>query len=233
MTLREMVFDIGGGMRGKRPIKAVQTGGPSGGCIPASLLDLPIDYEKLAAAGSMMGSGGMIVIDEGTCMVDLARFFLAFTADESCGKCSPCREGTKQMLHILTRICEGRGVPEDIPLLERLARTVKSASLCGLGGTAPNPVLTALQYFRAEFEAHINNKKCPAGVCRNLIRVRIDPDVCTGCGQCKEVCGSNAIEGQRKSAHRIDDGKCTRCGACRSVCPGEAILMRIVRRAEP
>jgi NADH:ubiquinone oxidoreductase subunit F (NADH-binding)/NAD-dependent dihydropyrimidine dehydrogenase PreA subunit/(2Fe-2S) ferredoxin len=224
MTLREMVFEIGGGMRGKRPIKAVQTGGPSGGCIPAALLDLSIDYEKLAAAGSMMGSGGMIVIDEGTCMVDLARFFLAFTADESCGKCSPCREGTKQMLHVLTRICAGRGTPDDIPLLERLARTVKSASLCGLGGTAPNPVLTALQYFRAEFEAHIDHKKCPAGVCRNLIRVRIDPDVCTGCGQCKEVCGSNAIEGQRKSAHRIDDGKCTRCGACRSVCPGEAIL---------
>ena len=224
MTLREMVFEIGGGMRGKRPIKAVQTGGPSGGCIPASLLDLPIDYEKLAEAGSMMGSGGMIVLDTGTCMVDLARFFLAFTADESCGKCSPCREGTKHMLHILTRICEGRGVPEDIQTLERLARTVKSASLCGLGSTAPNPVLTALKYFRAEFESHINSKKCPAGVCRNLIRLRVDPALCIGCEQCKDVCGVKAIDGQRKSAHRIDDGKCTRCGACRSVCASEAIV---------
>jgi NADH:ubiquinone oxidoreductase subunit F (NADH-binding)/Pyruvate/2-oxoacid:ferredoxin oxidoreductase delta subunit/(2Fe-2S) ferredoxin len=224
MTLREMVFDVGGGMRSKRPIKAVQTGGPSGGCIPEALLDLPIDYEKLAEAGSMMGSGGMIVLDSGTCMVDLARFFLAFTADESCGKCSPCREGTKHMLHILTRICEGRGTPDDLPLLERLARTVKSASLCGLGSTAPNPVLTALQYFRSEFEAHIVSKKCPAGVCRNLIRLRIDAAVCSGCERCKEVCGANAIEGQRKSAHKIDNGKCTRCGACRSVCPGEAIV---------
>jgi NADH:ubiquinone oxidoreductase subunit F (NADH-binding)/(2Fe-2S) ferredoxin/NAD-dependent dihydropyrimidine dehydrogenase PreA subunit len=224
MTLREMVFEIGGGMRSKRPIKAIQTGGPSGGCIPASLLDLPIDYEKLAEAGSMMGSGGMIVLDTGTCMVDLARFFLTFTADESCGKCSPCREGTKHMLHILTRICEGRGVPEDLRTLERLARTVKSASLCGLGSTAPNPVLTALQYFRAEFESHINTKKCPAGVCRNLIRLRVDPDLCIGCEQCKDVCGVKAIEGQRKSVHRIDDGKCTRCGACRSVCASEAIM---------
>jgi NADH:ubiquinone oxidoreductase subunit F (NADH-binding)/(2Fe-2S) ferredoxin/Pyruvate/2-oxoacid:ferredoxin oxidoreductase delta subunit len=224
MTLREMVFEIGGGMRSKRPIKAVQTGGPSGGCLPASLLDLPIDYEKLAEAGSMMGSGGMIVLDSSTCMVDLARFFLTFTSDESCGKCTPCREGTKHMLQILTRICEGRGVPEDIELLERLARTVKSASLCGLGSTAPNPVLTALRYFRDEFEAHIRDKKCPAGVCRNLIRLRVDPAECIGCERCKSACAVGAITGERKAAHRIDDAKCTRCGACRSICPSEAII---------
>jgi NADH:ubiquinone oxidoreductase subunit F (NADH-binding)/NAD-dependent dihydropyrimidine dehydrogenase PreA subunit len=224
MTLREMVFDIGGGARGKKAVKAVQTGGPSGGCIPASLLDLPVDYEKLGEAGAMMGSGGMIVLDEGTCMVDLARFFLTFTSDESCGKCSPCREGTKQMLSILTRICEGQGQPDDLPLLERLARTVKAASLCGLGATAPNPVLTALRYFRDEFQAHVVDKKCPAGVCRNLITLKIDPASCSGCGRCVDVCAADAISGEAKKTHVIDEEKCTRCGACRSVCPSESVM---------
>jgi len=224
MTLREMVFEIGGGMRGKQPLKAVQTGGPSGGCLPASLLDLPVDYEKLAEAGSMMGSGGMIVLDAGTCMVDLARFFLTFTADESCGKCTPCREGTKHMLRILTRICEGEGTADDLALLERLARTVKASSLCGLGSTAPNPVLTALRYFRDEFEAHIRDKRCPAGVCRNLITLKIDESLCSGCARCEEACSFDAIVGAAKQLHRIDVDKCTRCGACRSVCPSEAVV---------
>ncbi len=224
ISLREMVYEIGGGMRGKKPLKGIQTGGPSGGCIPASLLDLPIDYEKLGEAGSMMGSGGMIVLDTGTCMVDLARFFLAFTAEESCGKCVPCREGTKHMLRILTRICEGDGTMEDLATLERLAAAVRSASLCGLGSTAPNPVLTALRYFREEFEAHIRDRECPAGVCRNLITLRIDEETCTGCGQCRKACPADAICGEPKTPHRIDAGPCTRCGACRSVCPVEAVL---------
>jgi NADH:ubiquinone oxidoreductase subunit F (NADH-binding)/Pyruvate/2-oxoacid:ferredoxin oxidoreductase delta subunit/(2Fe-2S) ferredoxin len=223
LTLRQMVFEVGGGMRGKKAIKAVQTGGPSGGCIPASMLDLSIDYETLGNVGSMMGSGGMIVLDEGTCMVDLAKFFLTFTTDESCGKCSPCREGTKQMLHILTRICEGKGAAGDLELLERLARTVKNAALCGLGQTAPNPVLTALKHFRDEFEAHIRDHRCPAGVCRNLITLKIDAATCIGCGRCREVCSFDAIRGERKSPHQIDAQKCTRCGACRNVCPTEAV----------
>jgi NADH:ubiquinone oxidoreductase subunit F (NADH-binding)/(2Fe-2S) ferredoxin/Pyruvate/2-oxoacid:ferredoxin oxidoreductase delta subunit len=223
ISLREMVNGVGGGMIGRKPFKAVQTGGPSGGCLPETLLDLPIDYEKLGAAGAMMGSGGMIVIDTGTCMVDLARFFLAFTADESCGKCAPCREGTRHMLGILTRICEGKAASGDLPLLERIASTVKDSSLCGLGSTAPNPVLTALAYFRPEFEAHISDRKCPAGVCRDLITLGIDGSRCTGCGECVKVCAPKAIRGELKKPHAIDPVICTRCGACRSVCAPGAV----------
>jgi len=218
ISLRDMVHEIGGGMAGKHPLKAIQTGGPSGGCIPASQLDLTVDYEKLSQAGSMMGSGGMIVLDETTCMVDLARFFLVFTAEESCGKCTPCREGTKHMLRILERICKGQGVPGDLELLEELATTVKAASLCGLGGSAPNPVLTTLRYFRSEYEAHIKEHRCPAGVCRDLIRLQINQETCLGCGQCVKVCAAGAVSGKRKQPHRIDPAKCTSCGACRQVC---------------
>lgn len=225
ISLRDMVYEIGGGPATKRPVKAVQTGGPSGGCLPAGMLDLAVDYEQLSQAGSMMGSGGMIVLDTGTCMVDLARFFVSFSADESCGKCTPCREGTKHMLRILTRICEGSSSPDDLMLLERLAKTVQSASLCGLGTTAPNPVLSALRYFRDEFEAHIHDKKCPAGVCRNLITLRIDPELCTGCTRCLDVCPGGAIEGESKAPHRIDPETCTHCGACRDVCRPEAVLV--------
>ena len=224
ISLREMVFQIGGGMAGKHGIKAVQTGGPSGGCIPGTMLDMSVDYEKLSEAGSMMGSGGMIVLSETTCMVDLARFFLRFTSDESCGKCAPCREGTKQMLRILTLITEGKAKAGDLELLERLARTVKSASLCGLGGSAPNPVLTALRYFRNEFEAHIHEKRCPAGVCRELITLRIDAEACVGCAICPPVCPTGAVTGERKKPHVIDPVTCTRCGACRQVCPTDAVV---------
>ena len=224
ITLREMVNDIGGGVGGKHALKAVQTGGPSGGCIPASMLDLPVDYQKLAEAGSMMGSGGMIVLDESTCMVDLARFFLSFTMEESCGKCTPCREGTKHMQQILTRICDGKGTEDDLTLLERLGGVIKAASLCGLGGTAPNPVLSTMRHFGDEYVAHVRDKKCPAGVCRALITFRIVEDQCKGCGQCKEVCPVSAISGELKSLHRIDPEVCTRCGACRSVCPTGGVL---------
>jgi NADH:ubiquinone oxidoreductase subunit F (NADH-binding)/(2Fe-2S) ferredoxin len=223
ITLKDMVFTIGGGPRGKQPIKAVQTGGPSGGCIPATMFDIPVDYEKLTAAGAMMGSGGMIVIDASTCIVDLARYFLSFTTEESCGKCAPCREGTKQMLHLLTRICEGKGVAEDLSNLDRLAKTIQRASLCQLGQTAPNPVLTAIRHFRGEFEAHIHDKKCAAGVCRNLITMHIDAKICIGCGQCKKVCAADAITGSPKKAHALQSKACTRCGACKSVCAVEAI----------
>jgi NADP-reducing hydrogenase subunit HndC len=224
IPLREMIEKIGGGSRSSRPIKAVQTGGPSGGCIPASLFDLPVDYEKLAEAGAMMGSGGMIAIDSATCIVDLARFFLSFTTEESCGKCTPCREGTRQLLHLLERICAGKGSMEDLDRLESLAATIKAASLCNLGQTAPNPVLTALRHFRSEFEAHVTNKKCPAGVCRDLITVSIDEQRCTGCGLCKKVCAVEAISGTPKKAHKVDAKKCTRCGACRNVCTFEAVV---------
>ena len=224
ISLKDMVEVIGGGARGKRPIKAVQTGGPSGGCIPAKLFNIPVDYEKLGEAGAMMGSGGMIVIDESTCIVDLARFFVSFTTEESCGKCAPCREGTKQMLHLLTRMCEGKGTSIDLDNLQRLAATVKTASLCGLGQTAPNPVLSAIKHFRGEFEAHIHDKKCEAGVCRSLITMHIDAKLCIGCGQCKKVCGVSAIKGEPKKAHAINAKTCTKCGACKSVCAVDAVI---------
>ncbi len=227
ITLREIIYDIGGGIPGGKKFKAVQTGGPSGGCIPAEKIDLPIDYESLTEAGSMMGSGGMVVMDEDTCMVDVARYFLSFTQDESCGKCTPCREGTKAMLDILTRLTEGKGTEEDLVLLEELAQTVKEASLCGLGKTAPNPVLTTLRYFRDEYITHIRDKKCPAHVCRQLNVYTIDPQVCLekghGCDVCRRNCASEAILGAKGEAHKIDQSKCIKCGVCFDVCNFNAV----------
>ena len=223
-TLREIVFDIGGGVPGGKKFKAAQTGGPSGGCIPASQLDTPIDYESLIALGSMMGSGGLIVMDEDTCMVDLAKFFLEFTVDESCGKCPPCRIGTKRMLEILTRITEGKGVPEDIEKLETLARDIKAAALCGLGQTAPNPVLSTLRYFRDEYIAHVIDKKCPAGVCKSMLKFKIDTDACKRCGICKKNCPTDAISGDRETPFAIDQDKCVKCGVCIEKCPFKSIL---------
>ncbi|MFO8057990.1 MAG: NADH-quinone oxidoreductase subunit NuoF [bacterium] len=224
ISLREVIFDIGGGIMGKGEFKAAQTGGPSGGCLPASMLDLPIDFEHLAEAGSIMGSGGLVVMDDKTCMVDLARYFLSFTQSESCGKCTPCRLGTKAMLDILERICQGRGKPEDIPLLEELAKSIKLGSLCGLGQTAPNPVLTTLKYFREEYEQHIYEKKCPAGTCPNLVTYYIDPAACKGCGACIRACPVDAITGEKKSPHYINPELCIRCGSCRDACKFDAIL---------
>ena len=222
MTLREIIFEIGGGIPGGKAFKAVQTGGPSGGCIPKEKIDLPIDYESLTKAGSMMGSGGMVVMDEDTCMVDIARYFLSFTQDESCGKCTPCREGTKAMLEILTRITEGQGVQDDLVLLEQLASAIKDTALCGLGKTAPNPVLTTLRYFREEYEAHIRDKTCPARVCRSLNVYTIDADPCLGkgrgCDVCRRNCASDAITGRKNEAHAIDQAKCIKCGVCFEVC---------------
>ncbi len=226
ISLRELIFDIGGGIRDGRRFKAVQTGGPSGGCIPADLLDLPVDYERLKEAGSIMGSGGMIVMDERTCMVDVARYFLDFLKDESCGKCTPCREGIKQMLAILTRITTGQGEMADLETLETLARVVKDASLCGLGQTAPNPVLSTLRYFHDEYVAHIEDKKCPAGVCKPLIEYYILADACTGCTLCARKCPQEAISGERKKAHVIDPAKCIKCGVCFDVCKFEAVGVR-------
>ncbi len=225
ITLKEIIYDIGGGVRGGKEFKAVQTGGPSGGCIPASMLDLTIDYDRLNEVGSMMGSGGMIVMNEDTCMVDVAKYFLKFTTEESCGKCIPCREGTKRMLEILTRITEGKGKPDDIALLEELSDFVTDFSLCALGGTAANPVLTTLRYFRDEYEAHINEKRCPAGVCKALITFSIDPEKCTGCTVCSKVCPVGAATGEKKQPHEIDQKICIKCGACRERCKFDAVIV--------
>ncbi|MBP8633279.1 MAG: NADH-quinone oxidoreductase subunit NuoF [Synergistaceae bacterium] len=222
-TIREVVFDIGGGIIGGKKFKAVQIGGPSGGCLTEQHLDLPISYESLTAAGAIMGSGGLVVVDENTCMVDMARFFLEFTQRESCGKCIPCREGTKKMLDILIRITEGKGREEDIENLIYLGTQIKTASLCGLGQTAPNPVLTTLRYFRHEYEAHIREKRCPAGACKALITIKIDPAKCVGCTKCTKACPVNAIAGTVKQPHVIDQDKCIKCGACVEVCPFKAI----------
>jgi NADH:ubiquinone oxidoreductase subunit F (NADH-binding)/(2Fe-2S) ferredoxin/Pyruvate/2-oxoacid:ferredoxin oxidoreductase delta subunit len=223
ITLREIIYDIGGGIPGGKEFKAVQTGGPSGGCIPAEHLDLPVDFDRLYDVGSMMGSGGMIVMDETSCMVDVARYFLAFSADESCGKCVPCREGSRQMLRILTRITEGKGEPHDLELLEDLSQMMSATSLCGLGQTAANPVLTTLRYFRDEYEAHVLEHKCPAGVCKPLIRYSIDPKNCTGCGVCAKQCPENAITGESKQPHVLDQAQCIKCGICMDVCKFDAV----------
>ncbi len=222
-TLREVVEEIGGGIPNGKKFKAAQTGGPSGGCIPASLIDTPIDYDNLIAIGSMMGSGGLIVMDEDTCMVDLARFFLEFTVDESCGKCTPCRIGTRRLLEILDKIMAGNGEMEDLDRLEELSNYIKSASLCGLGQTAPNPVLSTLRYFRDEYVAHIVEKRCPAGVCKSLLQYKIDADKCRGCTACARKCPVNAISGAVKQAHTIDTSKCIKCGACVATCKFDAI----------
>ncbi len=223
-TLREIVYDIGGGIPNGKKFKAAQTGGPSGGCIPASLIDTPIDYDSLAQVGSMMGSGGLIIMDEDTCMVDIAKFFLEFTVEESCGKCPPCRIGTKRMLEILERITGGKGEEGDIEKLEILAKNIKAAALCGLGQTAPNPVLSTLRYFRDEYIAHVRDKKCPAGVCKSMMHYVINADLCKSCGICARNCPVGAIKGERKVPYEIDQEKCIKCGACMEKCPFKAIF---------
>ena len=222
-TLREIIYDIGGGIPNGKQFKAAQTGGPSGGCIPASLIDTPIDYDSLISIGSMMGSGGLIVMDEDTCMVDIAKFFLEFTVDESCGKCAPCRIGTKRLLEILTKITKGEGTLEDIDKLEELCYSIKNSALCGLGQTAPNPILSTLRYFRDEYVAHVVDKKCPAGVCKALISYKIDADKCKGCTKCARNCPVGAISGAVKQPHVIDGSKCVKCGVCVDNCPFGAI----------
>jgi NADH:ubiquinone oxidoreductase subunit F (NADH-binding)/(2Fe-2S) ferredoxin/NAD-dependent dihydropyrimidine dehydrogenase PreA subunit len=226
VTLRKIIFDIGGGIPDGKKFKAVQTGGPSGGCIPEDMLDLPVDFDELDKVGSMMGSGGMIVMDEGTCMVDIARYFLDFLKEESCGKCVPCREGIARSLEILNRICEGKGRSDDIDLLEELSQTIQGFSMCALGRTAPNPVLSTLKYFRDEYEAHIHEQRCPAGVCKPLIEYWIDPNLCTGCGACTRVCPQMSITGEKKAPHVVNKMQCIKCGACYDVCRFQAIVIR-------
>ncbi|MCK5201170.1 MAG: 4Fe-4S binding protein, partial [Spirochaetales bacterium] len=221
--VRDIIFDIGGGVMNGKKFKAVQTGGPSGGCIPESLLDTPVGYDTFAEIGSIVGSGGMIVMDEDNCMVEVARYFLAFTQQESCGKCTPCREGTRHMLDILTRITEGKGKEEDLVILEEMSELISSTSLCALGGTAPNPVLTTLKYFRDEYEVHIKESRCPAKECKALIQYTILADKCTGCTLCARDCPVDAISGERKEIHIIDPEVCVKCGICKAVCNFDAV----------
>ena len=223
-SLREIIYDIGGGIPDGRKFKAAQTGGPSGGCIPAELIDTPIDYDSLNSLGSMMGSGGLIVMDESTCMVDIAKFFLEFTVDESCGKCPPCRIGTKRMLEIITRITEGKGTMEDLDELEELSHTIKRGALCGLGQSAPNPVLSTMKYFKDEYIAHVRDKKCPAGVCISMLRYIIEKESCKRCGICAKNCPVGAISGSKEEPYVIDQDKCIKCGVCMSKCPFKSIM---------
>jgi NADH-quinone oxidoreductase subunit F len=225
-TLYEIIYDMGGGIPNDRKFKAVQTGGPSGGCIPERLLDLPVDFDRLTEVGSMMGSGGMIVMDESSCMVDVAKYFTTFLQEESCGKCVPCREGVRRMREILEDICTGKGKEGDVELLEKIATGVADGSLCALGGSAPNPVLSTIRYFREEYDAHIREHRCPAGVCKALVTYSIDPEKCTGCGLCVKVCPTQATSGEKKKPHKIDNEKCTRCGACIESCKFDAITVK-------
>jgi NADH:ubiquinone oxidoreductase subunit F (NADH-binding) len=226
ITLREIIFQIGGGIRNGKKFKAVQTGGPSGGCLTEKHLDMPIDFDNLIAAGSMMGSGGMIVMDEDNCMVSVAKFFLDFTVDESCGKCAPCRIGNKRLHELLSRICDGKGIPEDLDRLRNMSQVIKDTALCGLGQSSPNPVLSTLDNFMNEYEAHVKDKKCPAGECKNLMEYVINPENCVGCTACARVCPVNAISGQRKEVHHIDQTICIKCGACKEKCKFDAIFIR-------
>jgi NADP-reducing hydrogenase subunit HndC len=226
ITLRELIFDIGGGIPNGKTIKAAQMGGPSGGCIPAEHLDVKVDYESLNTLGAIMGSGGMVVADEDTCMVDFARYFMAFTQEESCGKCVPCRVGTRAMLATLERICAGMGQPGDIDYLLELGEEIKRSSLCGLGQTAPNPVLSTIRYFRDEYEAHIWDHTCPSKICKGLITYSITPEDCTGCMVCLRNCPTGAISGEKKEVHVIDVNTCNRCGTCVSLCKFDAILVQ-------
>lgn len=226
ITLREIIFDIGGGILKDKKFKAVQIGGPSGGCLPEEKLDLPVDYESLTRAGAIMGSGGLVVMDQNTCMVDVAKFFLNFTRAESCGKCTPCREGIQRMREILQNICKGKGTLEDLDRLETLANTIKDTALCGLGQTAPNPVLTTLRYFREEYEAHIRDKRCPAGICQDLLTYFIQPELCRGCTACVRVCPVGAISGEVRKPHVIDPEKCIKCGSCEETCRFSAIAVK-------